>query len=153
MRTRLIAACAVAVLFAIGTTVYADTADRRTWFTFSHPVTLPGVTLPAGTYVFRLVDDTTSRRVVNVQDAAGTTSYAMLVTTGSERRRVTTNPEVQFMETAEGHAPAIESWWYPGQAIGYRFIYPREQLRLLSGSPTGAPALAGADDAQPHARG
>ena len=37
-------------------TVSAQTADRRTIFTFNGPVTLPGVTLPAGQYLFRLAD-------------------------------------------------------------------------------------------------
>ena len=39
----------------------------RTEFTFNAPVELPGVTLPPGTYVFRFVDATTSRKVMQVQ--------------------------------------------------------------------------------------
>ena len=37
----------------------ADRRDYRTYFTFSAPVTLPGVTLPAGRYLFRLADPNT----------------------------------------------------------------------------------------------
>ena len=32
----------------------AFTSDKRTYFTFNQSVALPGVTLPAGTYMFRL---------------------------------------------------------------------------------------------------
>ena len=41
--------------------------DSRTEFTFNQPVELPGVTLPPGTYVFRFVDATTGRKVMQVQ--------------------------------------------------------------------------------------
>jgi len=44
----------------------AQPSDKRTYFTFSGPVALPGVTLPAGRYVFRIVDDTTTRKVIQV---------------------------------------------------------------------------------------
>ena len=41
----------------------ADTYDKRTVFTFNRPISLPGVTLPAGKYMFRLVDTETTRKV------------------------------------------------------------------------------------------
>jgi hypothetical protein len=46
----------------------AFTHDKRTYFTFNQSVALPGVTLPAGTYMFRLADPDTTRRVIQVSD-------------------------------------------------------------------------------------
>ena len=56
---------------SLGVTLWASTAqaqhaDKRTFFTFSAPIALPGATLPAGRYIFRIVDTTSSRKVIQV---------------------------------------------------------------------------------------
>ncbi|HWI20632.1 MAG TPA: hypothetical protein VNT81_22910 [Vicinamibacterales bacterium] len=67
-----VSVCLFAVLAAITSTpAIAQTFDYRTQFTFGQPVTLPGVTLPPGKYVFRIVDSTGSRRTIDVQDTTG----------------------------------------------------------------------------------
>ena len=60
--------------------------DARTEFTFNQPVELPGVTLPPGTYIFRFVDGTTGRKVMQVQakDASSKT-YGMFMTINAQR--------------------------------------------------------------------
>src|SRR5262245_46799117 len=70
----------------VASVAYAQPSDKRTFFTFSRPITLPGVTLPAGKYVFRLADETTSRKVIQVTSSDGTKPYAMLLTIPNERR-------------------------------------------------------------------
>ena len=45
--------CVLAVLAFTSTTAHAQPVDNRTFFTFNPPVTFPGVTLPAGKYLFR----------------------------------------------------------------------------------------------------
>jgi hypothetical protein len=80
MLKRIVALSASAILALSMGTARAQPADYRTFFTFSAPVTLPGVTLPAGTYLFRLADPTTGRTVINVLSADGKRSLAMLHT-------------------------------------------------------------------------
>ena len=46
----------------------AQPSDRSTTITFSAPVALPGVTLPAGSYLFKLADSQTNRNIVQVFD-------------------------------------------------------------------------------------
>jgi hypothetical protein len=118
----------------------AQPADKRTYFTFSRPITLPGVTLPAGKYMFRLADDQTTRKVIQVVSADGTKPYAMLLTIPDERRDPPKDAEVAFLETAARTPSAVKSWWYPGERIGYEFIYPKAQARTLAKS-TGAAVL------------
>ena len=126
-------ACAVAVAaIFIAAVARAETFDKRTVFTFSQPISLPGVTLPAGEYLFRIVDTTTSRKVVQVLSGDGKTPYAMLHTIPDIRRDPSGNPEVRFMETAKGHPNAVKTWWYPQETIGYEFIYPKAQARALA---------------------
>lgn len=114
----------------------AETFDKRTVFSFNQPIALPGVTLPAGDYLFRIVDTTTSRKVIQVLSGDGKTPYAMLHSIPEVRRDASRNPEVRFMETAKGHPNAIKTWWYPHETIGYEFIYPKHQARELAKAVT-----------------
>jgi hypothetical protein len=109
--------------------------DKQTFFTFSQPITLPGVTLPAGTYQFRLADPTGSRQVVQVLSDDGSESYAMLLTIPAQRFDVPAEPEISFMETPSNTPAAVKIWWYPGHTIGREFIYPKEQAMLLAAGP------------------
>lgn len=121
--------CLFAVL-AVFTSIPAEaqTFDRRTYFTFSQPVALPGVTLPPGKYMFRLVDPLSSRKVVQVLDAEGKKSYAMLMSIPKELSGVVPEqPEVRFTETRAGVPHAVQAWWYPGESTGREFIYPKQQ--------------------------
>ena len=122
---------AVLVLGMDGTT-RAQPSDYRTYFTFSTPVTLPGVTLPAGRYLFRLADPDSSRKVISVLSEDGKTPLAMLHTIPNQLTKAPNDPEVRFLETSGNMPPPIKGWWYPGKSIGYEFIYPRAQALQLA---------------------
>ena len=138
----LLAAAMVAALAprAAGQAGPAGPEDKRVFFTFSGPVAVPGVTLPAGKYLFRLPTTIASgeRHVMQVLSSDGRNSYAMFFGISANRTDYPTKPEVRFMETAAGNPPAVKTWWYPGQKAGYEFIYPKEQARLLA-KGTGQP--------------
>ena len=110
----------------------AFTSDKRTYFTFNQSVALPGVTLPAGTYMFRLADPDTSRRVIQVSDKNGTQSYALLLTMPAYRTDAAKDSEIRFLETAAGAPRAINAWWYVGDTTGYQFMYSKQQLAELN---------------------
>jgi LPXTG-motif cell wall-anchored protein len=130
-------ACSVALLACVmETPSTAQTLDKRTLFTFSGPVSMPGVTLPAGKYLFRLANPDTGRSVVQVLNADGTTPYGMFFAMRAERFEPASTPEVRFMETAAGMPAAIKTWWYPGERSGYEFVYPKEQARRLAQGAT-----------------
>jgi len=66
-------ACAVAVFVCLtAAPASAQPLDKRTLFT------LPGITLPAGQYLFRLADPSSSANVVQVLNADDTTPIASL---------------------------------------------------------------------------
>ena len=141
LRNALRSACAVALLacFMEGA-ASAQTFDKRTVFTFSGPVALPGVTLPAGQYLFRLADPIGDRKVVAVLSADGKTPYGMFLSLPADRFEPAATPEVQFMETPAGMPRAIKAWWYPGERSGYGFMYPKDQARRLA-EGAGQPGL------------
>ena len=132
MLKRIVALSAFSILALSIGSARAQPADYRTFFTFSAPVTLPGVTLPAGTYLFRLADPTTGRKVINVLSADGKRSLAMLHTIPNQLLTAPQNAEIRFMEVSANTPLPIKTWWYPGNAIGYEFIYPRSQALELA---------------------
>src|SRR5688572_19341355 len=82
----LLCCAAVAALFvAPGTN--AQEWTKTTYFTFTSPVQLPGMTLPAGEYMFKLADPETGRRVIGVWEKDGSKFYGMMQTRIEERMR------------------------------------------------------------------
>jgi len=119
--------CTLALVWSAG----AQPLDKRTNFTFSHPVELPGgKTLPPGEYMFQLANENTGRSVVQIQNAEGE-PQAMLLTLITQVPTDIREPQAQFMEVPEGQPPALRSWWYTG-GTGYDFVYPREQGERLA---------------------
>lgn len=140
-RTCAIAWCALVLVGALNAATAAATPlDKRTTFTFTTPFSIPGVTLPAGSYLFRLADDTRGRDVIQVLSADGKTPYAMFFSLRTLRGEPVDTPELRFMETAADVPVAIKSWWYAGDRQGYEFVYPRAQARLLA-EGAGTPVL------------
>ena len=113
--------------------------SERTFMTFSNTVEMPGVTLPAGTYVFRLADSPT-RNVVQVlskdeKDILGQWTFVQ-----AQRPKATEDTVVMFKEMPEGRTPAVQYWYYPGESIGKEFIYPKDQAQKIANA-TGASVL------------
>jgi len=147
---------AAALVCGLSAPAAAYTFDNRTLFTFSRPIALPGVTLPAGTYTFRLADPTTARKVVQVLNHNGTQSYALLLSIPAMRADIPTEPEISFMETAAGMPAAVKIWWQEGSTRGYEFIYPKAQADRLARGLLTAPKVAEASSpafTEPEAAG
>jgi hypothetical protein len=121
---------ALVAVFAGTTTAQTDTRDRS-FLTFSGAVEMPGVTLPAGTYVFKLAD-TPSRNVVEVWDRDEKHMVGHWLFVQAERPEVSQDTVVMFKETAAGTTPAVHFWYYPGERIGKEFVYPKSQALKIA---------------------
>jgi len=125
--------CAVTMIAGLAPAIAsAQPADKTTYFTFSGPVDMPGVALPAGKYVFRLANPDTSRNVVQVASADGKRVVGLFFSHPAERRDAAKDSEIRFMEASAGTPPAVKTWWYPGERTGYEFIYPKNQARRIA---------------------
>jgi hypothetical protein len=104
----LVVTAASAHLSAQGATI-----DKRTFLTFSAPVQVPGATLPAGTYVFRIVNPG-AQTVWEVLDATERHVLAQFFfvrtadRTIQEQNRAHGRPVVRFHETPRGVAPPMK---------------------------------------------
>jgi hypothetical protein len=143
----------VMLVHVMASSADAFTSDKRTYFTFSQSVALPGVTLPAGTYMFRLADPQTTRRVIQVSDKEGTESYALLLTMPAQRMDAAKDSEIRFLETPAGAPRAINAWWYVGDSTGYQFIYSKQQLADLNHVGQPEPVAAAVEESPGRADG
>lgn len=100
------------------------TPNKTDLLTFSGPVGLPGVTLPAGTYVFELAATPTASNVVRVMNRERTMVYFGAFTARIDRLEpVPDHRRVSFGEAPKGVAQPITAWYPGGESMGHRFIY------------------------------
>jgi len=132
----------VALTFAIR--VKADDLNRKTTVTFSGPVEVPGVgaqTLPAGTYVFKILDSASDRHIVQIFNESMDHVYTTILAIPNYRLKATDKTVMTFGERAAGQPEAIRAWFYPGRQWGEEFVYPKFRAVELA-KITGQPVLA-----------
>jgi hypothetical protein len=116
----------------------ADEWDRKTTMTFSGPVEIPGVylkgwgVLPAGTYVFRMLDSQSDRHIVQIFNADETQCYATILAIPNYRLKATDKTVVTFRERPVGQPEALRAWFYPGRNWGEEFVYPKAKAVELA---------------------
>jgi hypothetical protein len=110
----------------------ADNWDKTTKVTFNTPVALPGVTLPAGTYVFKLVNLPATRHVVQVFNEAQDHLFASILAIPNYRLEPTENSVLNFSERPPNMPQALRAWFYPGDNFGQEFVYPKAEARELA---------------------
>jgi hypothetical protein len=110
----------------------ADDFYNRTSITFDEPVELPGIVLPAGTYVFKSENATLPDHVVKIYNADETKLITMILSIPSYRTETTELPEFTFEKRAAGTPQAIKVWYYPGRSYGEEFVYPKLNANELA---------------------
>ena len=110
---------------AAATPALADECDELTYFTFSAPVALPGVTLPAGTYRFSHPDCGETSHILRVASPDGLTVYGTFRTIPDERATPPGKPLVVLRERPVGAPVGVKAWFYPGETVGDELIYPK----------------------------
>ena len=109
----------------------ADEWDKKTTLTFNEPVQVPGTTLSAGTYVFKLAD-TSDRRVVQIWNEDETKLITTIFAIADYREKTPDKTIVSFDERPTGQPEALKSWFYPGDNSGVEFVYPKRRATELS---------------------
>jgi hypothetical protein len=144
---RLIAASFVTLACAIlAPANQANEGNRKTAVTFSAPVEIPGVhlagwgVLPAGTYVFKVLDSLSDRHVVQIFSQDGKTLYAMILAIPNYRLKPTDKTVMTFREGPAGEPEALRAWFYPGRDWGEEFVYPKATALVLA-KATNTPVL------------
>jgi len=113
---------------------HADEWTKLTYFTFSAPVEVPGMVLPAGTYKFELADPDASRRVVRISEKEGGKIQGIFLSIPDQTLQPSDKPLVMFKEAPAGAPEAVKAWFYPGETMGYEFVYPHDQALKIAKS-------------------
>ena len=110
----------------------SSVSDKLTIFTFSQPVELPGVTLPAGTYAFKVLDSLADRSIVQVFDKDQRKLYATVLAIPDYTPQPSNKTIIKFSETTPGAPKAVKEWFYPGESMGWEFVYPKKRATELA---------------------
>ena len=102
-------------------------AAPENFITFSAPVSLPGVTLAAGTYLFRSPTGMSGNvvQVLRRDQNRPMTSYFMGMTQLVERTTLERGSLVSLGEVVPGQPTPIKAWFPNGERVGHEFIYKR----------------------------
>ena len=119
----------------------ADQWDKLTVMTFSEPVEIPGQTLPAGTYVFRLLDSQSERCVVQIFTQDQRHLITTIIAVPDYRLEPIRNTDVNLEEREAGSPEALHSWFYAGDNWGLQFVYPKSEQHFADRSEPAAPAV------------
>jgi hypothetical protein len=98
--------------------------ERTTYLTFNRPVSLPGISLGTGTYIFELADPMSNNSVVRVSSADRQRVYLTAFTYPIMRPADMRRDQVVVFGEATNEAPVpIKAWFPDGSSTGREFIY------------------------------
>jgi hypothetical protein len=130
--------CAALMGALLAPGVKADDWNGKTVIAFSGPVEIPGVhlagwgVLPAGAYVFKILDSQSDRHIVQIFNRDETTVYATILAIPNYRLKATDKTVITFRERAAGEPEALRAWFYPGRNWGEEFVYPKAKAIALA---------------------
>jgi hypothetical protein len=124
-RASVITACAAMLGIGALAPVHArGTWRNTTYVTFSGSVALPGITLPAGTYIFERGDQFNTN-IVEVRSRDGSRGLLLTLTQRTARPAGwPANRHILLGETPAGGIPPVIAWYPADQDFGHRFMYP-----------------------------
>ena len=127
------AACAALLFAALSPrTVRADEWNKKTLMTFSDTVQVPGATLPAGTYVFKLAESNADRYIVQIFNERESHVYATALVIPDIHLTPADKTLVIFYEAPVGQPRPVKAWFYPGDNIGREFVYQKHEAALIA---------------------
>jgi len=139
-----IALCLAVLCVIVVPTAKADDWNRKTVITFSGPVEVPGVgqhNLPAGTYVFKILDSQSDRHIVQIFNQDETQVLTTILAIPNYRLKTTNKTVITFRERPAGEPEALRAWFYPGHEWGEEFVYAKPRAIELA-KETNEPVLA-----------
>ena len=132
MKTRVMLFVGLGLLGGMVQRAAADDFDQKTVFTFSGPVEIPGQVLSAGTYVFKLADSSSDRKIVQVFNKDETHLYGTFLAIPDYRIKPAGKTIITFEERPAGSPEAVKAWFYPGENYGRDFVYPKPKATALA---------------------
>ena len=122
----------------------AGEQDSKTVVTFAVPVEVPGVgaqTLPAGTYLFKVLDSSPDRDIIQISNQDGTHVFATFLGVPNSRLKAPDLITVMFSNRPAADPQALKAWYYPGRMWGDQIVYEKTRATQLA-KETNEPVLS-----------
>src|ERR1700687_4387549 len=110
LKTLGILMCVAVFCALVAPAAWADDLNRKTVVTFSGPVEVPGVgaqTLPAGTYVFKILNSQSDRHIVQIFDKDETHVFTTILAIPNYRLKPTDKTVITFHGRPAGQPEAL----------------------------------------------
>jgi hypothetical protein len=127
--------CLTVLCVLVAPRANADEFNRKTVITFSEPFEVPGAgaqILPAGTYVFKVLDSPSDRHIVQISNQDETHVFTLILAIANYRLKTTDKTVITFTERPAGQPVALKAWFYPGREWGDQFVYERSRAIQLA---------------------
>ena len=122
--------------------IRADAWDKRTLMTVKEPIIAGDKVLQPGTYVWKLLDSSSDRHIVQIFNSDQTKLETTVLAIPNYKLRPADNSQFMFWETPAGVPKAVRAWFYPGDNYGQEFAYPKKLVaQLASAQPVPVPAV------------
>ena len=122
-------ACLLGGLLLTGaaTQANADEWNKKTYINTPRSIEVPGAILPPGRYVFKLLDSSSNRHIVQILNDRENHVYATNLAIPKQRMEPADKTILTFYEMPGGGPEPVRSWFYPGDTIGQEFAYPKHR--------------------------
>jgi LPXTG-motif cell wall-anchored protein len=148
IRNTITGALAIPLFMAFGVAAHADEWNKQTTISVNAPIEVPGAVLPAGSYIFKLVDSQSNRNIVQVLNTRQDHVFATVIAINNYRLRPTGKTVLTFYEVPQGQPAPVRAWFYPGDEYGQEFVYPKREMtqmaqntqQTVTPAPSAAPA-------------
>jgi LPXTG-motif cell wall-anchored protein len=137
----------VPLLLTCGVLAQADEWDKQTTVTINQSIEVPGAVLPAGSYIFKLVNSPSDRHIVQIFNMRQDHVYATVLAINNYRLEPRGKSVFTFYETPAGIPPAVRAWFYPGDLYGQEFIYGKKRMSELAQVKTTTTTMPAAEPA------
>lgn len=93
----------------------SDEENKKTIVSFNHRVEIPGgQVLPAGKYVFKVLDPAANPNIIQILSEDEKHSYGTIMAIPKYRSRQSEKTVMTFSAKGTGGPKAIRTWFYPG---------------------------------------
>jgi hypothetical protein len=127
--------CLIVLCVLVAPKAKADDYNRKSIVTFSQPVEVGGSgaqVLPAGTYVFKVINVGAYSHIVQISNEDGTHIFTQIVALPNYRLKATDKSVITFSERPAGQPEALKAWFYPGREWGEQFVYDKPKAIQLA---------------------
>jgi hypothetical protein len=112
--------------------VSAGDYNEKTIVTFTAPVEIPGQALPAGTYVFKVIDSSSQNNVIEVFSQDERHLFATFLAVPDRGMLRTDKTVILFEERPSDTPEAIRALFCHGDQYGRLFVYPHSTALAIA---------------------